>query len=418
MIASQLNAQPPTSDERLRRESVVESEWTPLERFAFRFAFVYFTKFFCESLLDSGYGPRKVLAALSNPPVRWFANGVLHLPDSAIGGPRWVLVQLAVAFAIAAIIAAVWSALSHQTEYRRLRGWFFIGLRYYVGVVMSVYGGFKVIESQFPPISFAQLSQPLGSMAPMGLLWAFMGYSTLYATFAGIGESVGALLLFFRKTTTAGALILIAVLSNVALLNFAFDVPVKQLSSNLLFASIVLVVPDLRRLADVFLFNRPSTPANLSFDFRKPWIDKARRVLKPLIIVVATLAPLTISAIVHHNLTKRPPLFGLYDVDEFTRNGVAISSTDGSRWRRVAIDRGDVVAIRRVDDSASYFTSTIDTTKHSIGLRPRNGSSRIEYSYEPAPSGLMMRSGADGETITAPLRRLDAEKVYPLLRRR
>lgn len=46
-----------------------------------------------------------------------------------------------------------------------------------------------------------------------------------YAMFTGFGKSIGAFLLFFRRTTTLGALILIAVLSNVALLNYVFDVP-------------------------------------------------------------------------------------------------------------------------------------------------------------------------------------------------
>ena len=417
MIASQASTEAPTRTERLLPD-IQESEWTPLERFAFRFVFVYFAIFFCGSLLDSGYAPRKLLAALSDPPVRWLASGVLHLPESAIGGPRWALAQQVVAFAIAAIVATGWSAVSRRTEYRRLRGWFFIGLRYYVGVVMSVYGGFKVIESQFPPISFAQLSQPLGSMAPMGLLWAFMGYSTLYATFAGIGESVGAFLLFFRKTTTIGALILLTVLSNVALLNYAFDVPVKQLSSNLLLASIVLAASDIKRIADVFFFNRSSRPADLSFDFRRPWIYKTRRVLKPLIVFLAAVGPLTASAIIHHNITKRPPLFGLYDVDVFARDGAVAGPTDGSRWRRVAIDRGGVVAVRRADDTASYFTATFDTTKHLIVLRPRDASARVTYSYESSADGLRLRSTADGETITANLRRVDPEKIFPLLRRR
>src|SRR4051812_18560838 len=98
-----------------------EADWTPLERFAFRFVFAYFTMFIAGSLLDSGDGPRKLLAALSDPPVRWLASGVLHLPNSAIGGPRWAAAQQVVAFGIAAIIAAVWSAASSRTEYRRLR---------------------------------------------------------------------------------------------------------------------------------------------------------------------------------------------------------------------------------------------------------------------------------------------------------
>ena len=417
MTATDAPTEPTVRSERLV-PAPADAEWTPLERFAFRFVFIYFAMFFCGSLLDSGSGPRRLLSALSDPPVRWFAGGVLHLPDSAIGGPRWALAQQIVAFAIAAIIASVWSVASRRTEYRRLRGWFFIGLRYYVGVVMSVYGGFKVIETQFPPISFAQLSQPLGNLTPMGLLWAFMGYSTLYAAFAGIGESVGAFLLFFRKTTTVGALILIAVLSNVALLNYTFDVPVKQLSSNLLFASIVLAASDIKRLANVLLFNRPSVPADQSFDFRKPWIYKTRRVLKPIIVVLGTLGPLTASAFAHRMVTRRPPLFGVYDVDEFTRDGAAISPEDGSRWRRVAFDRGGAVAIRRADESVSYFTATVDTTKRSFVLRPRDASARLTYSYEPDGALLRLRSAADGEAITAALRRLDPQKVFPLLRRR
>ena len=417
MTATDALTEPLVRTERLL-PAPADTEWTPLERFAFRFVFVYFAMFFCGSLLDSGSGPRKLLSALSDPPVRWLASGVLHLPDSAIGGPRWAVAQQMVAFAIAAIVASIWSLVARRTEYRRLRGWFFIGLRYYVGVVMSVYGGFKVIETQFPPISFAQLSQPLGSLAPMGLLWAFMGYSTLYAAFAGIGESLGAFLLFFRKTTTIGALILITVLSNVALLNYTFDVPVKQLSSNLLFASIVLVASDIKRLANVFLFNRPTVPADLSFDFRKPWIYKTRRVLKPMIVVLGTVGPLVGSAFAHRMVTRQPPLFGVYEVSEFTRDGAAVSSTDGSRWRRVAFDRGGVVAIRRADESASYFTATVDTTKRLIVLRPRDASARITYSYEPEGELLRLRSTADGETITAALRRLDPVKVFPLLRRR
>ena len=386
--------------------------WNPLERFAFRFVFVYFAAFFVGSLLDTVPAPRRLLSLLADTPVRWFAHDGLRLPDSAIGGPRWALAQQGVAFAIAGLIAILWSVTSRRTEYNRLRGWFWIGLRYYVAIVMLVYGAFKVIQSQFPPLSFAQLSQPLGALAPMGLLWAFMGYSTLYATFAGIGEFAGAFLLFFRKTTTLGSLILIAVLSNVALLNYTFDVPVKQLSTNLLFASVVLASSDLKRLANVLLFNQPSVAADLSFDFRRRWMYSVRRVLKPLIVVLAPVATLTASAFFHRNIEKRPALFGVYDVDQFTpTSGV----TDGVPWRRVMFDLGGMVTVRRGDDSTLSYRSTADTSKHVIVLRRQGESDSATYSYEtPSPDVLRLT----GDRASATLHRVDELTIFPLLRRR
>ena len=150
-----------------------------------------------------------------------------------------------------------------------------MALRYYVAVIMLIYGGFKVINTQFPPLSLEQLTQPLGAVSPMGLLWSFMGYSPAYTTFAGLGEVTGAFLLFFRRTTTLGALIVFAVMTNVALMNYAYDVPVKQLSTNLVLAAVVLVLPDARRLFDVLVLNASSRPADVSFAFPR-WLAVVR----------------------------------------------------------------------------------------------------------------------------------------------
>lgn len=61
-----------------------------------------------------------------------------------------------------------------------------------------------------------------------------MGYSRTYTIFAGAGEVIGGVLLFFRRTTTLGALILCGVLANVVALNFSYGIPVKIFSSLLL----------------------------------------------------------------------------------------------------------------------------------------------------------------------------------------
>src|SRR5690242_19190859 len=93
--------------------------WTPATRVAFRVAFVYFGLFFVGAMLDSGRGPRKLLAVLSAPPVRWFGHTVLRLGGSPNdGGAPWAIAQQTVAVLVALMIAAAWSLMSRRVEYR------------------------------------------------------------------------------------------------------------------------------------------------------------------------------------------------------------------------------------------------------------------------------------------------------------
>ena len=85
----------------------------------------------------------------------------------------------------------------------------------------------------------------------MRLLWTLMGYSRPYAVFAGLGEVSAGLLLLSRRTSTIGALISFGVMLNVVMLNFCYDVPVKQFSSHLVLAALFVAWPDLQGMFDL-----------------------------------------------------------------------------------------------------------------------------------------------------------------------
>jgi len=85
--------------------------------------------------------------------------------------------------------------------------------------------------------------EAIGDQSPMGLLWNFMGASAPYTIFGGLGELIGGLLLTNRRTALLGALISAAVMSQVVMLNFSYDVPVKIYSSELLLTARVLIAP-------------------------------------------------------------------------------------------------------------------------------------------------------------------------------
>ena len=143
-----------------------------------------------------------------------------------------------------------------RAHYARLQQWLLVYLRFAVGTIMIGYGLAKVFHTQFPAPTPAKLEQPYGDASPMGLLWTFMGFSGPYNVFTGLAETVPALMLFFRRTATLGALLLVAVMTNVVVLNFCYDVPVKIFSTQLLLASLYIAGPRLVALFDVLIAGR------------------------------------------------------------------------------------------------------------------------------------------------------------------
>lgn len=128
-----------------------------------------------------------------------------------------------------------------------------IHLRYTLGSVLITYGFMKF--SQFPAPSFAVLNKSFGEESPMGLMWAFVGASPGYVLCIAVLEILCGALLLFRRTTLVGACLSFLLFLNIALLNVFYDIPVKLFSIHLLVGSLVLLWPDLGRLAGFFLGN-------------------------------------------------------------------------------------------------------------------------------------------------------------------
>src|SRR5262249_52265293 len=136
----------------------------------------------------------------------------------------------------------------------------------------------------FPGPGLDRLLQPFGDASPMGLLWTLMGASKLYNVFSGTAEMLGGLLLTLRRTTLLGALVSAAVLVNVVMLNFSYDVPVQLFSLHLLAMSLFLPLPDMRRLADLFLWNRPAPAARIEPLFGRRWLHRGTLGLRTVAI--------------------------------------------------------------------------------------------------------------------------------------
>lgn len=407
-------------------------EWSAIHKVLFRFAFAYFVLYNLPFPLNVIPFTDKITEAYQsfwNAIVVWvgrvaFGFAITVQPNGS-GDTTWNYVQLFCLVFIAILTAAIWSWRDRRrANYARLWQWLTVYLRFSLAATMIDYGAGKVIPSQFPDTSLDTLVQPFGDSSPMGLLWKFMGASLSFNVFTGGGEMLGGLLLTMRHTTLLGALVCIVVLSNVVMLNFSYDVPVKLFSSHLLAMAVLLTLPEARRLVNLFLFNRGVEAAAMLPLFATVGRHRAALALRTLLVVAFTGWALFVSYEDRqglHDPANKSPLYGIWNVAEFEVDGVAHPPlvTDEPRWRRVIFDRPDLLVVQLMSDALARYRLELDLEKHAIALTKRGDPRwQAEFSYQQtAPDQIEMEGTFETQKIRTKLRRV-ASPQFPLVQQR
>ncbi len=395
-----------------------------------RFAIVYWVLFALVMLDDEIAGTRsigRVWNTVWAPLVRWVGTHVLGITadlDSSVNGSgdkSFDYVSLVCAAGIGVIAGVAWTLLDpKRANDAKLRALLRGFLRYLLAFTILDYGIAKLFGGQFWPPSEGRLMQRYGDSSPMGLMWTFMGASPAYVMFSGFAETLGAVLLLFRRTTTVGALILVAVLCNVVMLNFCYDVCVKIASTHYLAISVYVLLPDLRRLADVLIFQRPTMPVPAPPPAR-PW----------RMIVKYTLVTAAVALAVWHGWQGRPRAqcatwySGYWNVVRFVRDGREVPPlvTDATRWRRVKFETYDdtvFVRWRFMDDSyGDLYDVSIDEQAHTMTLTPNarftpaHSTGPIVFAYTRKDASHISLSG---NAITVDLEHFEPEQMLLLTR--
>lgn len=417
--------------------------WTLFGRISFRFAFIYYLVYFNPLGLISGIPGMYYLTEAINYPfdifIHWFNDNFLHIrkqlvPMGGSGDTSYGWAQLYSFLFIAFIGALIWSILdSKKTAYPKLHYWLCILLRYSLAGIAFTYGILKVFAMQMYFPNFSQLATPLGDYLPMRFSWMFIGYSTPYQVFSGIAEVMVALLLVWRRTALLGALLAVGVFANVAVLNLAYDIPVKIYSLNLLVASIFLVWQERSRLFGFFLQNQTVSPSTLYEKyFSKKWVRISRIILKVFFIVMSfglTTYNYYEYFVQFHKDNSRilePIQPGIYHVELFVKNGDTIpeSLADTLRWRDIIFDYNGAGSLSANDSTLrmrygrAYFNYLPDSLGTQLEWRISSWDSlpAVTFQMEFPKEGKMVLSGKKEEdSLFVVLQKLN--RHFPLTER-
>ena len=398
--------------------------WPWWGRVAFRFSFIYWILYMLPaagavSVIDLWpWGTEKLSQWLSWPLARlahWAGVHVLHLTGpradwhpTGSGDTAMNYVSLGCIAVLALVGAAVWTAVDDlrangRREYRTAYAWLRLFLRFTLALTLLEYGFIKIYPGQFGvrPRLF-ELNETYGESSPMHVLWFFMTVSRSYTIFGGLMEAVPGVLLLFRRTSTAGLLGAVAVMSNVVAMNFCYDVPVKLYSVNLLLMALYLLLPDLKPMWRFFVARQDAALTGV-------WVRRMER--KPLRVGAHVLQGLVLLSCIwsfgvqmyrNRMVEGSPsPLRGVWAVD-------ALQGWPGARPKAVTFDSKEYALVNFEDGKRRYLSTTYDAASRRCGFPTIDKETQLQWDV-PQNGKMGMHGKWSGAVVTVAMHRTDPD---------
>jgi len=377
-------------------------EWSFITKLVFKLAFTYFVLFIL--LL--------FLAPFLEGPLRWFAENILnwganfHMDSTGSGDRSFDYVRLGLNIVLTILIGGIWVlAEQKRSSYDTLFYWFQVILRVFLFFAMLLYGMVKVFKGQFGDTSLELLLQPVGEMSPMGLAWTFMGHSFAYNIFIGVAEVLGGALLLYRKTLTLGSMIVVGVMTNVAMMNFTYDIPVKLFSIHLVLMASLLLLADRRRVINVFFRNKTAEQVHHFVPRINSSFKKVITGAKSFILIVVT-GVIMIQCFVRFDLKdqlkSKSEFYGIWESELFIKNKDTLAPllTDAYQWRYLIVNYKKKAAVKKMNEAIDRYIFEVDQEQKEIVFRRETDSVPQQFLYVFVnPEQLELRGVLDGDSL-------------------
>ena len=172
---------------------------------------------------------------------------------------------------------------------------------------------------------------------------------------------------------------------------------------------------DFIRLFNFFILNKPAQPANLGrHQFKKRWknitLTTVKYILVAYTIIMNFYGDVQASA-QYGDKAKKPPFYGIYNVQSFVRNRDTIPAlkTDTSRWDKLVISYPETARIIMATDSSKRYDFKADTTKRTIVINSYTDTvNKAYYTYtQPKKDILLLKGTFKKDTLNITLKKYD-----------
>lgn len=422
---------------------IQKNEWSQPGKFLFRVVFLYF---FIQSVpVDWKFYQQLFSINWSQLHYGDIFNIAHYTPQFYESGQsygNWIVVLL-IAFAG----AVAWTIFDRNKarNYQLLYYWLRVIVRYRLAIGIIAYGFLKFFPLQSPYPSISNLNTPYGDFTRWKIFSLTLGIVPSYELFLGIVEIVLGVLLFYRKTASISAFIIIIFTGNVFMSNIAYEGGEHVYSLYLITLAIFVLFYDLKRIISLLILQKPTAPNRFKPVFAGNVQKYGRWTAKLAFIAffVVLYGFKTRSGYQNdqYQFPQTPGLAGVsgvYNVAEFLLNNdtIAYSKTDPLRWQDVVFEKWNTISIRsnrpviidsnnieriiqndqnrtyELEGSAArhYYSYETDTVNHLLKLHNKN------KNYQHESLVLQYATNNNGEIVLKGLNE-NKDSVFVVLNR-
>ncbi|MEH6305472.1 hypothetical protein RYH73_07450 [Olivibacter sp. CPCC 100613] len=366
--------------------------------------------------------------------LRWIHKNPQVLFDLLTSYPTWLSAPLSdvrtclIFFLVCLLFYLLWKMVPSQAIGNKLLYAARAIVRYRLAAALLAMGIIKLIPLQLPAPTLSDLHTNYGDFLPWKIYYLTNSAAKAHhQSYLGLIEILAAIALLFRKTASIGAGLALAFLTNVILVNIAYQLHDIVFAVYLFCLAFFVIRIDLARIFHLF-FGKGIVHANR---YRPIWHDRRlynlRFTLKVGFVILIAFFLFQIYQAKQQNpfpFKADPGLKGIkgfYQVESFTLNNTALDAANEKRWRNVVFEAWNTMSIQQnlpqqvhvmppktiplFDDSRYYeyagsggrtfYTYRADTINRQLQLRLMGGKQNLILHYKGPTKDTLYLSGSD-----------------------
>jgi hypothetical protein len=226
-------------------------------------------------------------------------------------------------------------------------------MRFVYSSNILMYGFSKIFKGQFQ-YGIITADTPVGELSSTILTWYYFGQSYVFACIVGSLQIIASVLIYFRRTSLLGLLMMLPLMANITMINFFYDLwfETQLVSIAYLLMNLLLLMPYWQSLKILLI--------DISIVQHK--IQKSAMILFSASILIPIYGFYKIRNDEKAYYTKGE-LFGGYKSVAFAKNDTSVNvlHLDNRFWQKVYFDRGNEGKLITSQDSSSTFTYYINS---------------------------------------------------------